>query len=196
MAALMIAALAAGQMVSAYGQASPTAVQPLRISAFAGFTATDTGLASGKNAGITAGLDIGFLPLFRLYPSAELRGNYAFDQGSIDGQKNILGGLTMAAHLGRIRPYGNFLFGRGEMNYTSGFQRSHTNIFYTQSSSNVISPGGGVDLTLNDRWAMKFDVQIQHWSSPLTPTGHQYATAGTLGLAYRFDFNHTRGNTR
>jgi hypothetical protein len=196
MAALMLAALSAGQMVRAYGQASPTAVQPLRISAFGGLTATDTGLASGKNAGITAGLDIGFLPLFRLYPSAELRGNYAFDQGSVDGQKSILGGLKIAAHLGRIQPYGDFLFGRGEMNYASGFQRSHTNIFYTQSSSNVISPGGGVDLTLSDRWAMKFDVQLQHWSSPVTPTGHQYATAGTLGITYHFDFNHPRRNKR
>jgi hypothetical protein len=192
----MVAALSAGQVVSAYGQASPTAVQPLRISAFAGVTGTNTGLASEKNAGITAGFDIGFLPLFRLYPSAELRGNYALDQGSVDGQKSILGGLKIAAHLGRIQPYGDFLCGRGEMNYASGFQRSHTNIFYTQSSSNVISPGGGVGLTLSDRWAMKFDVQLQHWSSPVTPTGHQYATAGTLGVAYRFDFNHRRRNKR
>ena len=196
MATLMLAAPSAGQMVSAYGLASPTATQALRVSAFAGLTATNTGLASGKNAGITAGVDIGFLPLFRLYPSAELRGNFAFDQGSVEGQKSVLGGLTIAAHLGRIQPYGDFLFGRGEMNYGSGFQRSHTNIFYTQSSSNVISPGGGVDLTLSDRWAMKFDVQLQHWSSPVTPTGHQYATAGTLGISYHFDFNHPRRNKR
>jgi hypothetical protein len=196
MAALMLAALSAGQMVSAYGQASPTAVQPLRVSAFAGLTATDTGLASGKNAGITAGVDIGFLPLFRLYPAAELRGNYAFDQGSVDGQKSILGGLTIAVHLGRMQPYGGLLFGRGEMNYASGFQRSHTNIFYTQSSSNVISPGGGVNLTLSDRWAMKFDIQLQHWSSPVTSTGHQYVTSGTVGLAYRFGFDRPHRNER
>ena len=194
--ALIVVALSAGQMMSAYGQALPAAVQQLRVSAFAGLTATDTGLASGKNAGITAGVNLGFLPLFRLYPSAELRGNYAFDQGSVDSQKSVLGGLRIAAHLGRIQPYGDFLFGRGEMNYGSGFQRAHTNIFYTQSSSNVISPGGGADLTLSHRWAMKFDVQLQHWSSPVTPTGHQYATAGTLGISYQFDFNHPRRNKR
>lgn len=134
-AALMVIGLFAGQMASAYGQASPTAVEPLRVSAFAGYTETDTGLASGKNAGITAGINIGFLPLFRMYPSAELRGNYAFDRGSADGQKSILGGLKIATHLGRVRPYGDFLFGRGEMNYGSGFQRSHTNVFYIKSSS-------------------------------------------------------------
>lgn len=190
MAVLTFAILSTARATSACGQAIPAAVQPIRISAFAGLTATDTGLASGKNGGITAGLDVGVLPLFRLYPSAELRGNYPVHEGNVDGQKSVLGGLTIAAHLGRFRPYGDFLFGRGEIAYAPSVQKSHTNVFYTQSTSNILSPGGGLDLSLNSQWDMKLDIQVQHWASPVTSTGHQYATAGTVGIIYHFNFNH------
>jgi hypothetical protein len=172
-------------------QSLPTATQPLRVLAFAGATVTNTGLDSGANTGLTAGADLS-LPSYRgLEPSAEVRGTFPFDQGSVDSQKNILGGLKVALHRGRLFPYANLLLGRGEITYPgNGHQVPGTPIFYTQSSTIVISPGAGLDLDLDPHFAFKVDLQLQRYSTKVTTSGHIYAEAATTGLVYRFDFNH------
>jgi hypothetical protein len=187
---LMAVWLIVGHQRHAFAQASPAAVQNLKLSAFGGITGTYTGLASARNLGLTGGVDLGFLPFHGLYPTLEFRGTYAIDKGSIDSQNNVLGGLKIAAHLGHLYPYGNLLFGRGEISYGNGYQVPREPIFYTQSSSNVISPGGGLDLRLTDQLALKFDLQVQRYSAPVIETGHLYAKSATLGVVYHFDFNH------
>jgi hypothetical protein len=137
----MFFGLLTGSQLPAFAQASPAATQPLQLSVFGGFTGTDTGLASGKSLGLTGGAGLSFPPLRGFYPALEFRGTYAIANDGIDSQKNVLGGIKVAAHFGRLNPYGNFLFGRGEINYGSGSQVPGTSIFYTQSSSNVLSPG-------------------------------------------------------
>jgi len=145
--ALTILGLASGRVVPALAQANPAATQSLRLSAFGGVTGTYTGLNGGKNLGITAGADLEFRPLFTLYPSIEVRGTYPIDRGTIDSQKNILGGLKVARPIfgGRFQPYADMLFGRGQINYGPGYAVPNSPIYYTQSVSNVLSPGIGLD---------------------------------------------------
>jgi hypothetical protein len=176
---------------TALAQAIPSATQPLRILAFAGATVTNTGLDSGKNAGVTAGVDLS-VPSYRgLHPSIEVRGTFPSESGSVDSQKNVLGGLKVALHYGPLYPYVNLLLGRGEITYPgNGHQVPGTPIFYTKSSTLVVSPGAGLDLDLPHQLAFKIDLQLQHYATKVTTSGHIYAEAATAGLVYRFDFNH------
>jgi hypothetical protein len=102
---------------TALAQSLPTATQPLRLLAFAGATAPHTGLDSGENTGVTTGVDLS-LPAYRgLDPLVEVRGTFPFEEGAVDSQKNVLGGLKVALHHGRLFPYANLLLGRGEITY-------------------------------------------------------------------------------
>ena len=173
-------------------QAVPTATQRLQISVFSGLSGVYTGLESGRNVGITAGVDFGIRPVYHLFPSIEIRGTYPFAKGQVDNQRNVLGGVKFAKHYGHIRPYADFLFGRGEIQYPHGYDTPSRAFFYVQSTSNLVSPGFGVDLELNDRFAVKADGQFQRYASPVAASGHAIAKSVTVGLAYRFSFERTR----
>jgi hypothetical protein len=177
----------------AAAQATPTATQNNRLSAFGSVTGTYTGLEGGKNLGLTVGADLSFPSLFSVNPSFELRGTYPIDKGTIDNQKNILAGLRIEKRYGHFHPYANILFGRGRIDYKSGGipDPSHT-FLYLKSTSNVISPGIGVDFDISSHLAVKADAQLQHYSTPITTSGHLYAKPITLGVVYNFDFNHHR----
>ena len=167
-------------------QAAPTATQQLQLSVFAGASAVATDFHSGRNLSITAGVDLGLRPVYSLFPSLEVRGTYPVDKGQVDSQRNILGGLKVAKHYGPFHPYADFLFGRGEIQYKNGFVTPDRALFYTQSVSNVLSPGIGMDLQLNHHFSFKVDAQFQRYSSPVTNSGHLIAKSGTVGLVYRF----------
>jgi hypothetical protein len=176
---------------TALAQSFPTATQPLRLLVFAGATVTNTGLDSGKNTGTTAGVDLSLPSYHGLDPSVDVRGTFPFEKGSVDSQKNVLGGLKVALHHGRLFPYANLLLGRGEITYPgNGHQVPGTPIFYTQSSTIVISPGAGLDFQLSHHLAFKIDLQLQRYATKVTTSGHIYAEAATAGFVYRFDFNH------
>ena len=177
--------LAAGQRLAA-AQALPTRSLELRPSAFAGVTAVETGLNGGRNLSLTGGVDLGFLPGHTVQPALEYRGTFAIDKGRTDSQKNNLGGLKLSTHVWRAHPYVNFLYGRCEINYGAGFEVPGKPIYYTFSSSNVLSPGGGVDLDLNPFVALKLDIQLQRYNTPVSPTAPLYATAATVAIEYRF----------
>ena len=188
--ALLVILMLAICMMQAHGQAVPTATEELRLSAFGGVTGTFTGLSSGKNVGITAGADVELRPHFSLYPSIEVRGTYPVAKGSVDSQKNILGGLKVAKPVGnRFRPYADFLFGRGEIKYGNGYAIPASGFYYVQSVSNIFSPGVGVDFLLTNRVSLKADAQFQRYSSPVTTSGNLYAKPITFGVVYSFDFN-------
>lgn len=184
--ALMLFFLAA--VNAAQAQNAPTASQYFRLSAFGGATGTYTGLEQGKNLGITAGADLNFGYYFGLYPSVEVRGTYPVHSGSLDGQRNVLGGLKVEKRFGRFHPYGDILFGRGQIDYPNGFVSPLNGLTYSQSITNVISPGVGVDMDLNHYFALKADFQVQRYD---TPFGfHIHPRVLTAGVVYRFDFNH------
>lgn len=175
----------------ASAQSTPTATQTLQLSAFVAGTGTFTNLEGGKNLDITAGADLTFLRFRRFRPAAEVRGSYPIDGGTISSQKSFLVGPRVEYPLGRAHPYVDFFVGRGQIDYLNGgFVVG--NLDYISSNSFVYSPGVGVDFDLNHYFAVKGDVQFQHWNTPVTPSGSINPTALTLGLVYNFDFNHGR----
>ncbi|WP_198152260.1 hypothetical protein [Granulicella tundricola] len=180
----------AGLLPVAWAQAVPTASKTYQISAFGAGTGTYTGLAGGKNAGITAGVDLGIRSYFNLYPSIEIRGTYPFFKGNIGSVKNLLGGIQVAKHYGNLHPYLDIMIGRGEINYANGGYPNPEGTFqYLQSASTVISPGIGVDYTITRSFAVKADLQLQHYSTPVTTSGSFYAKPITIGVVYRLHFD-------
>jgi hypothetical protein len=174
----------------AVGQARSTATQMLRLSAFGGINGTYTGLEGGRNVGITGGVDLGFRPFFRLRPSLEVRGTYPTHDDGIDSQRNVLVGGKIERAFGRLRPYGDVLYGRGALNFPQGFPDPTGQVMYARTVGSVIAFGGGLDYDLTPHLALKADVQVEQYATPVTVSGHVDAKSGTAGLVYRFDFNH------
>ena len=179
----------------AHAQSIPTASRPLVPSAFAGITGTYTGLEKSRNLGITAGLDLGFHPIFGLLPSIEVRGTYPVDNGSVVGEEHAEGGLRVQKRFGPVRPYVDFLFGRGELNYQRGGLAVPMQAFrYVQTTSNVISPGLGFEVDVTPHFALLVDGQFQIWDVPFDPSGqtsnasHIHSLPGTIGVVYRFNW--------
>jgi hypothetical protein len=169
---------------------NPTAIQRMQLSAFAGTSGVFTGLSGGKNLSFTAGVDLA-LPPFRqvVRPTLEVRGTYPMDGGSITSQKSIMGGLRADFLLGhRIHPYADFFFGRGESHYGNGY--FFGNFDYILTTTYVYSPGVGFDYDLGSSFGVKVDGQFQKWGSAPTASGNIYPMVGTVGLVYRFNFNH------
>ena len=173
---------------------NPTATQAAQLSAFGGLSADFTGLGGGigggKNLGLTAGVDLALPPVARTFrPVVEVRGTYPIDSGKIDSQRDILFGARGDFLLGRrIHPYGDFLFGRGQMNYGSGGYL-YNNYLYQLTTTWVYSPGAGFDYTLDNHFAIKVDGQFQRWGSAPVNGGTIWSKVGTVGLVYKFDFN-------
>jgi len=177
-------------------QSSPTAVQPLQLSAFGAMSGVYTGLAEsavtttggGKNLSIAAGVDLGLLSHHGIRPVIEVRGTFPVDKGSTDAEKSILAGGRFDFWLGhRIHPYADFLFGRGQTEYPNGY--IYGNYQYNLTTTNVLSPGGGADFDLTEHLAIKADIQYQRWASAPTASGTVYSKPISAGVVYRFDFN-------
>ncbi len=176
-------------------QSLPTASRGVVPSAFVGLTGAYTGLYGSRNLGITAGLDLGFRPFFGLLPSLELRGTYPINSGSVVGQEHVEGGLRLQKRYRSVRPYVDFLYGRGELNYQNGGLAVPMQAFrYLQTTGDVISPGIGFEADVSPKLAVLFDGQAQIWQVPFDPSGatsnagHIFSKAGTLGVVYRFNW--------
>ena len=171
-------------------QASPSAYRPLELTAFGGASAVYTGLLDGKNLSITAGADLSFRSIFHLRPAIEVRGSYPVDSGDLLSQKDVLGGVRLAHTFGRMMPYGDILFGRGEIKYIHGFVDPSGSTEYLENPSNVLSGGGGVDFSVTNHFSLKADAQYQRFNTPVTTSGHIYTKPLTLALVYRFNADH------
>lgn len=170
----------------------PTASRQLQLSAFGAASGDFTGLQGGKNFAITAGGDLALPPWHGVRPTLEIRGRFPTDHGLIDSQKNVLGGLRVDFLLNhRLRPYGDFLFGRGQMNYgLTGY--IYGNNIYALTTTYIDAGGVGFDYVLNERMAIKVDAQLERWGSAPTSTGRVYSSVGSAGLVYYFNFDHRR----
>jgi hypothetical protein len=177
-----------GGAQTAWGQAMPTASQGSNLSVFAGVTGVYTGIDQGKNLGITAGADYSIHGFFGFRPAIEVRGTYPLHDGTVDDQKSILGGVRLERPIRRFHPYGDFLVGRGEIDYVTplviGFSE------YIRTASTVYSPGAGFEYDLTPHFAFRADAQDQHWDTPVNNSGSAWAKQGTLAVTYKFDFNH------
>lgn len=179
---------------AALAQSSATATQALKLSAFAGGTGTFTEIEGGKNLGITAGLDLTFQTLSRRFkPSLEMRGTYPIDDGHVASEKYFLGGVKVEYPIHRYHPYGDILFGQGEIDYQNGGfivpVNANVSLNYISSDSFIYSPGGGLDYDITPHFALKIDAQFQHWNVPVLASGSSWARSGTIGVVYNFDFN-------
>jgi hypothetical protein len=183
----LLAVICAGASVAS-AQAVPAGTQRLQVSAFGGLTGTFTGLEGGKNLGITAGADLTFLAFRQFRPSFEVRGTYPIDEGHISSQKNFLLGPKVEYPLGRLHPYADFFFGRGEIDYLNG-GLIFGDVRYITTNTFVYSPGVGLDYSLTHNLAFKVDAQFQHWNTPAVASGVIHPTALTAGVVYNFDFN-------
>jgi hypothetical protein len=192
-----------GGTQAARGQAMPTASQSSNFSVFAGVTGANTGISGGKNLGITAGADYTIGGFFGFRPAVEVRGTYPIDDGTVDSQKSILAGVRVERPIQRFHPYGDFLIGRGEINYINppiiatplpggGFSY----MSYLRTDSTVYSPGAGLEYDLTRHFAVRADGQIQHWDTPVNSSGSAWAKQLTLAVTYRFDFNHHTKRSR
>ncbi|AFL87980.1 hypothetical protein Terro_1677 [Terriglobus roseus DSM 18391] len=168
----------------ALGQADPAAVKKIPLSFFAGGSGIYTGLLGSKNLSITAGADLRLRDVFGLAPSVEIRGSYPIVRGNVVSEKNILAGLRVDRSFGRFTPYGNILFGLGQLSYDPLRPNPAGTFAYAYSSSNVISPGAGVDFEMTPTWGIKVDGQFQRYSVPVTDSHHIYAKSVTVGIVY------------
>jgi hypothetical protein len=182
----LLLATGLGPRIATAQQATPTASRPMDLSLFGAVSGVNTGLSGGRNASLTIGGDLGFAPFLGLQPALEVRATLPLDKGVIDSQKDLLGGLRvnfLLAH--RIHPYGDFLYGRGQVNYP-GAGYLYNDFYYFQSVGNVLSPGAGFDYDLGSHLALKVDAQFQRWGSAPTSSGTINTTVGTVGVVYRF----------
>jgi hypothetical protein len=181
----------------AKAQALTTANQTLSLSAFGGGTGDWTGFDGGKSLNFTGGIDLRILSYKHFLPSVEIRGTEPFDKGIVDAQKNVVGGLKVERIYGRYHVYGDFLYGRGEIDYQQGgFVNPQRTVIYLQSNSNVYSFGGGVDYDVTHHFAAKLDFQLQHYDTPISPYTSIFSKDVTLGVVYRFDFNRRPGKQK
>lgn len=189
---LNLAAATALIAANAHAQSSqPTASKLFEVSTFGGINGTFTGLSGGKNLGLTAGADVGIRSFYGFRPSLEGRGTYPVDGGHIDAQRSALGGVRVERFaLPGLRVYGDFLLGRGQIDYQNGgYPSPGGEYLILKSTGNVYSPGVGAEYHLIDHLTGLVDVQFQHWETPATPSGHLWSTPVMLGVRYRFNFN-------
>jgi len=176
----------------AHAQATPTATRGMQLSAFGGVSGVYTGLANGRNASIVVGGDLAFSVWHSARPSVEARGLFPIDSGSVSDQRSILFGPRVAfLPKRRYHPYGDFLFGRGQMNYLHGGYIFGP-FLYVQTTTNVFSPGFGLDYDLTPQISVKVDGQYQRWGFAPTPSGNIWSKVGTVGVVYRFNFGSRR----
>ena len=190
--ALNLAAATVLIAANAHAQSSqPTASKLFDISTFGGINGTYTGLSGGKNLGLTAGVDVGIRSYRGFRPSLEGRGTYPIDGGHIAAQRSALGGIRVERSvLPGLRVYGDFLLGRGQIDYQNGgYPSPDSNFLILRSTGNVFSPGAGAEYRFTRQLSGLIDVQFQHWDSPATPSGTLWSTPIMLGVRYHFNFN-------
>jgi hypothetical protein len=186
--ALLLANLSWARAAAAQGSL-PTATRTLQLSVFGAVTGDYTGLKSGRNLGITAGGDLGLPAVRWMRPTVELRGTYPIASGQVDSQKSISVGLKLEFLLNhRLRPYGDFLFGRGQMNYV-GTGYVYQNNIYALTTTYVDSIGAGFEYQCNEHFALRADGQFQRWGAAPTPSGDVYSKVGSIGVVYFFTFD-------
>lgn len=181
-----ISLLLAFASVQSHAQDIPAAVAKIQLYGWGGFSGNFTGVELAKNGDITAGVDVEFHPFFTLYPALEVRGSYPIDKGTTVAQKNVLAGLRLGRHVHPFSPYGDVLFGRGQLDFANGGYPTPDGLYYVLSNTtNVISFGAGTDFSLTPRFALKGDFQFQRYATPVGTNGYVYSKVFTLGIVYR-----------
>ncbi len=193
-AAALFAFVVVFAVSAASAQGISTASQPLALSVFAGGTGSWIGLSGGRNIDLAVGLDLRIRSYKHFLPSVELRGYKPVADGSVASEENAAGGIRIERAFDKapaVHPYVDFLFGRGKIIYNgAGYETPDGKLVYQNTVSNVLSPGAGIDFDVTHHFSVKVDAQLQRYSAPVTTSGKVWAKPITLGIVYRFDFNH------
>jgi len=164
---------------TARAQASPVAFKSNDISVFGGYASVRPDFVPGWQTGETVGLDMTNLKSL-LAPSLEARLNVS--DGKLVNERTYLFGVkSQLAFFRRYHPYANFLVGIGDIHYNFAQPGQ-----YSGDNSTVYAVGGGVDVDVYNHFALKADVQGQHWN-----LGHNliFEPAVVLvGVAYKVPF--------
>ncbi len=174
--------------MNSLAQSLPVATQQVQLSAFATTTQLLTGLGGGRNSAVTAGADISSVGLRRIRSVMEIRGSYPIVDGNVNRQKSFVAGPVIEYSVNRVRPYVDFLIGRGAITYL-GDGYILGNQKYLSSSTLVYSPGVGLDYTVTHHLAVRADLQYQHWNVPAVSSGNIHPEVISIGGSYMFDFN-------
>jgi hypothetical protein len=160
----------------ARAQASTSASRSADLSVFGGYQITDPAYGPDRDDGGVVGVDFTKYIRFPVQPSLELRAN--FDSGTFANEDSYLFGLRGMVPLGFLQPYVEFLVGPGNVHYPQ-------NSYYRGDNSIVYNYGGGVDIPFLRNFALKLDVQGQHWN---TGEIHFAPVLGTVGVTYHIPF--------
>ncbi len=197
---------AAGVWKAAGQSAQPTAMRKFQTSVFGLISGTDTGLpvrnpngslgSDGRNVALMAGVDVSVYSWRQFAAAVEARGAYPISKGDVVGEKSFMGGARVsyepagtfatpiAGFLSRFRPYGDVLYGRGEMDYQKGGYLVG-NLLYTQTAGGIFAGGGGLELDVSRRSSFKADYQVEHWKTPVTSSGSVLSQQFGVGVVYR-----------
>jgi hypothetical protein len=161
-------------------------------SVFAGTSGLYSGLGEGRNASVTAGVDLARL-YHGLFIGAEIRGRLPILSGQVVGEKALLGGMRIKTTFHKVRPYADLLMGRGNLIYQQGgYAVPAQDARYLETYSSLISPGAGVEINLSGHLGFLVDGQLEHWRVPFQSGGanvgpsSMYSKVGTLAIVYRF----------
>ena len=183
---LVPAGLALLAACPARAQAGETAVQQIRLQAFAMPTYVRPAFGGAvSNVGATVGADADFTTRFkRVQASAEFRA--AGSGGGAVNEYVYSAGPRAVVDFKRFQPYADLLIGYGSIHFNQPVNN------YTHDNSAVYTYGGGVDVMLGRAWAVRADLQRQHWRiSDASPAF--YPSQFSLGLRYQFHFRNQQG---
>ena len=175
---LLFAALCAASFACprSHAQASRTASKTADIAVFGGYQIADPAYGPDHASGGMFGAE--FTRYFHLpiEPSLEFRAN--FNSNTYVSEHTYLVGFRAALPLRLFKPYADFLVGPGNIHFPLNFG-------YLGDNSTVYNYGGGVDIPVLRHFALKLDVQGQHWN---TGAFTYPPTIGTVGIVYTIPF--------
>ncbi len=174
-AALVVFFLGSG-ILCGWSQAVRTASKSADVSVFAGFGDADPAYGPDRATGGMFGANYTRYLHIPVEPSLEFRANFL--SNTYVSEHTYLAGVRAAVPLHSLRPYVDFLVGPGTIHFPQNFS-------YVSDNSTVYSYGGGLDVPVYRNFALKLDVQGQHWNTGefvYTPT------LGTIGVVYTIPF--------
>ena len=184
---LLLAALCYAASANALAQASSTAGKSADIAVFGGFQGAHPDYGPYNSYGGVFGADFTRYLRFPVVPSLEFRAN--LHSNSAVSEHSYVVGLRAAVPFRFAQPYADFLVGPGSIHFPA-------NVGYQSDSSTVYSYGGGLDVPIYRNFALRLDVQAQHWNTgedTYSPTLATVAVRYTIPFrAHNFQRDHRR----
>jgi hypothetical protein len=179
----------------ALAQGDATATRTAALSAFGGYTNSNSDYARSRNSGGTVGVDFTRYFRWRVIPSLEIRGNYT--TGPQLKEESILFGPRLQMDLHRFHPYADVFYGGTKIIFQFPPEPG-----YTYDISSAISVGGGVDIDVIRDFQAKIDFQQEFMNfgpEGIVPNNADFTLTPsllTVGVVYRIPFRGHNFRTR